>query len=806
MGENSFQPKDRVAALVGEYIDRRRSGEKLTLESFAAEHPELADDLEPYLAGLALMDQVWATEGGTVVGNESAPPATPLPAVRGYELIEEIGRGGMGVAYKALQVSTKRWVALKVMLGGPFASPTSRRRFKREVELAARLQHPAIVRVLESGVVSGLQYYAMDYIDGVPLHRYVADAKPTIREILGLFEQICEAIDYAHKHGVIHRDLKPGNVLIDTEGKPHILDFGLAKAMDRVESQETQMTQLSMPGQIMGTLPYLAPEQASGVPEAIGIPVDVYALGVMLFEVFTGTLPFDPAGSPSDVVRRILEQPPPAPSSLSDRVGHELETIILKAMEKDQSHRYHSAREMGEDLRRYLEGDPILANRLSGLYVLRKKVRKHWLRVGLAGCLLLMTLVVVWGGIHSRRRELANARYGALTTQRLLEEAWPLDAFARANWLFRHHPALPEVRLVRAQAYFRQDEYNRALRVLEDAKPDQWKWAYNALQADIYRDGGQEQLADRFQAEADRDMPDTAEAWYIRSFATIRRESARDHTEKAVTRDPHHALAWERLSHLRLHVGDLDGALQAADQVVELGGNATSWALFKGHIFAKQRRFEPAIDQYSKVIATLDGQASLYSLRKSYWSRAGAYRQMKEYAKALDDYDSIIRIDCGDPGELEWDYYQRATVCWILGRPEEAIKDYRMFAVRHGFPFYSDARLVLILRDLGRIAEAQVELQKARADVTDPWLAKVFACLDGELDPRELVEAADAQDLKQFCEAHYYAGEVALFAGDREQARSWFRKCVDISIEFDPDLLFFTPMNEYELARWRLSE
>jgi serine/threonine-protein kinase len=252
------------------------------------------------------------------------------------------------------------------MLGGAFATGSARRRFEREVELAARLKHPDIVTVHDSGEAAGQRYCAMDYVSGIRLDQYLARSQPDTRTILSLFARICEAVDYAHGHGVVHRDLKPSNVLVDDEGHPHILDFGLAKATDQADTEETLTTCVSLPGQVMGTLFYLSPEQAAGMPDQIDGRTDVYGLGVMLFEALTGSLPYDVKGRPSEIIRRILETLPARPSALSDRVDGELETIVLKALEKEQARRYQSAKEMSEDLRRYLEGEPILARRPVG--------------------------------------------------------------------------------------------------------------------------------------------------------------------------------------------------------------------------------------------------------------------------------------------------------------------------------------------------------------------------------------------------------------------------------------------------------
>jgi serine/threonine protein kinase len=349
-----------IAALINEYFDRRQAGEDLSSARFAVEHPEVADELRPYLEGLTLIDQARSAVGGEYRA-PAAADAGEMPTIPGYELLEEIGRGGMGVVYKARQVTTKRIVAVKVMLAGPFASEAARRRFAREVELAARLDHSGVVRVLESGTVAGQPYYAMDYVAGVRLDRYLGETVPAVREILALYVRICETVESAHARGVIHRDLKPANVLIDHNRQPHILDFGLAKAIDLAGAdQPSYYTTLSSPGQVMGTLAYLSPEQVGGPPAEVDARTDVYALGVMLYEALTGQLPIDPKGRPSEVLQRILEAAPLSPARLSSRVDTELETIVLKCLAKQKPQRYGSARELAADVQRYLAGEPIL--------------------------------------------------------------------------------------------------------------------------------------------------------------------------------------------------------------------------------------------------------------------------------------------------------------------------------------------------------------------------------------------------------------------------------------------------------------
>lgn len=792
------EPDDRISSLVSEYFERRQAGEGLTPEGFAAEHPEMAGELQPYLAGLALVEQARLLSG--VGGVQSQSPAATLPTITGFQLLEEIGRGGMGVAYRAVQLSTKRVVALKVMLAGPFASAASRRRFDREVELAARLQHPGIVRVLESGEAAGQRYYAMDYVAGVRLDRHVAASRPDVRATLSLFTQICEAVEYAHRHGVVHRDLKPGNVLIDAEGGAHILDFGLAKAVDQADPEEVVTSCLSMPGQILGTLFYLSPEQAIGESRGVDHRADVYSLGVMLFETLTGSLPFEAAGSPSQVMRRIAEEQPKPPSTLSKQVKPELETIILKALAKEKSHRYQSVAELAEDLRRYLAGEPILARRPSSLYVLRKKMVKHRLAVGLSVGAIVLAGLGAGGAWWARQREWSRARAQAVMTQRFLEVYGSAQALGQAQSEYIRYPDLPEAGLAWAQAQYAGPETrSHAVRFLEGELHRQPScWFYRLLLAEIYRRAGETDRADALQTQADREAPDTAEGWYLRSYAVLDRAQAARCATEAVLRQADHALAWDRLSYLRLQIGDLAGAREAAERMILLEGITSNWMIFRGNVLAREGRLEEAVQEYSSVAVLQPNDPSPYR------ARAHVYRRLKRYAESVTDYTQALKLE-GEATANVWDHYQRAAPLWILGRRVEAAEDYRRVRVLLGRPSNADARRFVVLHEEGQTEEAARVLQAALRDVPDEWGRQVFRCLDGQLPPGEFVAEVRSRDVKkQLCEACYYAGEACRLAGRPDEARRWFQECVSTGVEYDLESGNPTPMNEYELARWRL--
>lgn len=331
-----------------------------------------------------------------------APPPvfdTALPtALAGYTFTRELHRGGQGVVYQAIQQSTKRKVAVKVMREGPFAGPGDKIRFEREVEVLARLNHPNIVAIHDSGVAAGCHYFVMDYISGQPLDEFVLGSERPVEEILRLFLKICEAVNAAHLRGVVHRDLKPGNIRVDQNGEPHILDFGLAK----VATGDSSGSLMTITGQFMGSLPWASPEQAEALPGKIDVRSDVYSLGVVLYQMLTGRFPYDVTGNMRDVLDRIINEEPTRPTTLQRRIRDDVETIVLKCLQKDRDRRYQSAGDLARDIRHYLSGEPIEARRDSVLYVMRTRsariVREH----PAATCLVVVAfaaLLAHWVGV-----------------------------------------------------------------------------------------------------------------------------------------------------------------------------------------------------------------------------------------------------------------------------------------------------------------------------------------------------------------------------------------------------------------------
>jgi tRNA A-37 threonylcarbamoyl transferase component Bud32 len=331
---------------------------------------------------------------------EPSPEAAGWPAVPGYEILRELGRGGMGVVYQARQLRLNRLVALKMVLAGAHARPEDLLRFLAEAEAVAQLQHPHIVQIYEASQHAGLPFFALEFLEGGSLAQKLQGSPLPAQEAAQLVERLARAMQAAHERGIIHRDLKPANVLLDQAGRPKITDFGLAKRVDAG-------TGLTRTGAIMGTPSYMAPEQAAGQGKEVGVAGDVYALGAILYELLTGRPPFK-AATPLETVRQVLEEEPVSPRRLQPGLARDLETICLTCLHKEPGRRYPSALALAEDLRRYRQGEPITARPVGSVGRFARWCRRNPVVAGLTGAvavsLMAGTTISTYFAIEARQR------------------------------------------------------------------------------------------------------------------------------------------------------------------------------------------------------------------------------------------------------------------------------------------------------------------------------------------------------------------------------------------------------------------
>ncbi len=373
-----------------------------------------------------------------VVGAPTPEPGRRPFAFERYEVVQEVARGGMGVVYKARDLRLGRTVALKVLVGGTSASAEMIERFHREARMVAGLQHPRIVPVHDVGETDGACYFTMDFIEGSSLARLIHDRAVSRRDGVALLREIALALHHAHEHGVIHRDVKPGNILVDRAGRPFIADFGLAR-------EAHSDARLTATGRPVGTPVYMSPEQAGGDVSAQDPRTDVYSLGATLYELLTGRPPYE-GDNMMEILFKVMGTDPPRPTALDPTVPRDLEVITLRAMERERARRYPSARALAEDLGRFLEGEAIAARPSGVVYRSWKRARRHPVAFTLAvtGALLAVMAsgTAAWRAARSARdaRELGERARAELAAGRTAEA---LALVGRLRSLDPAHPALP---------------------------------------------------------------------------------------------------------------------------------------------------------------------------------------------------------------------------------------------------------------------------------------------------------------------------------------------------------------------------
>jgi tetratricopeptide (TPR) repeat protein len=597
---------DKTAALElihTEHVIREELGQRPSADEWYARFPQWAADLrERFEVNAHLRAEVGGPPTAAWEGSPPTTPAAEAPTavpwegrqIGGYEVLGQLGRGGMGAVYKARQVALNRIVALKVILGGEHADPHARSRFRREAEAVARLDHPNIVRIYEVGEHDGSPYFSMEYVDGGTLAAELAGGPLPPRRAAGLVADLAAAVEYAHRRGVIHRDLKPANVLLQTDDSrlkieatgvfssqssiadhqspiPKVTDFGLAKLFAGDGTP-------TVTGHLLGTPCYMAPEQASGDAKRVGPAADTYALGAILYECLTGRPPFQ--GASNWVIWQVLDSAPVPLSRVRPGVPRDLETICLKCLEKDPARRYPTAGALADDLRRFLNDQPIRARPPGAIDQLRKFARRN--RAAVAGAAAVFVVLILGlvgttvGLIHADaarvRAETAeqearaqsaesHARAADLAMQR---GAWraALESLDRA--LDGGHPDVVRLRLMKVRARFAVREVPQAVAELRElaAGDDlgELEGQVLLLQADLAlareADDGALRLVERARA---RGLP-LAEEAYANGLLAATVPEAVGHFRAALDHDRFHHRATGMLIALLLLRGELTEA------------------------------------------------------------------------------------------------------------------------------------------------------------------------------------------------------------------------------------------------------
>ena len=475
--ENSEQQFDNI---IEEYLTRLDQGENPDPEKYAQRYPEHADELLEFINNMHILDKQIEEENDakqtlntTLLTDQTQETSInelitqqTLPTITGYTILAEIGGGSQGTVYKAIQEGTNRIVAIKIIREGALATSTDRLRFDNEVKLVSRLKHPNVVVVYSFGHEHHHAYFAMEYVAGDPLDIFMSTHTLDISTTLHLFHQLCEAINHSHINGVIHRDIKPSNIIVDENNHLKVVDFGLAKRI--IDGDDDVHSNITMVGQFAGTWQYASPEQVMRKSDLIDVRSDIYALGVILYEMLTDLLPYPISNeSRGSIENHIINTIPPSVSSIRSEVDRDLDTIILKTLHKEPERRYQSVVSLLEDLTRYTHGHAIEARRDSAWYMFYKTLTRYKWQVAAVG-ISFMTLLLFSVTISLLYSKANSARATTELRSRIVHDSQrytsdKLDELTivsnRLNEIIDAHPDLPEIQKYQKDEYFKPLEF-----------------------------------------------------------------------------------------------------------------------------------------------------------------------------------------------------------------------------------------------------------------------------------------------------------------------------------------------------------
>lgn len=559
-----------------------------------------------------------------------------------------------------------REVAMKMMLGGAWSGDVEQKRFLREARLMADLSHPGIVPVHDMGIVDGVPYYTMDLVEGKPLDRFVREKGLALPALVRLFAEVCEAVHYAHMKGVIHRDLKPGNILVTAAGRPVILDFGIA-CLTRADPAGGFLT---VSGVIMGTPSYMAPEQAQGRVKEIDTRSDTYALGVILYELVTGRVPFS-GGETYALLKEIIEKDPPRPSAYAPRIPADLESVILKAIAKEKDRRYFTAHALAEDLRRLLAGRPVEAHPDTRGYRLRKWARRHReLTASVGAALVIIVAFAGWAflrlyeenrrSVDEARRADAEARNARAERQkavdaldRLRTELEVREKRARAESLFGAAERVvdPDTRL---------EMYDETLALDPGMLIVRMKKAFLLVERGRLEDA----VAEYGRIlEIDPRYPDAC-AGIARTLRMQKKpDRALEACDRAIAIDPDFAPAHQIRGAVLIDLGRFPEALASLRRAIEITPDYPNAHLGIGVCLIRTGDREGGLAAFDRCLAAEPANVD------ARYRRGQVLVSLKRDAEALDDFDVALRVNPHHPEAL----LARARSLVTLSRLQEAL-------------------------------------------------------------------------------------------------------------------------------------
>ncbi|MEK7309933.1 MAG: tetratricopeptide repeat protein [Planctomycetota bacterium] len=748
-------------------------------------HPLVKPWLERFGSEAVTVPGRGVTEGATA----EQPASQPIEERFGkYRLIKKLGQGGMGTVYLAWDAMLNRQIALKALILEDIESTA---RFMREARATAKLKHPNIVNVYEANVVGKTYYLTMDYIDGISLADLISDHDTSLtpKRIAQIIRDMALALEYAHNNGIIHRDIKPGNILINRTGHVYLTDFGLAKELSGLERS------LTISGTTLGTPDYMAPEQAMGKKDEIDQRSDIFSLGATLYHTLTGQLPFR-GNELYDVLNQVVNHEPPTPSSIIV-VHKDLETICLKCLDKDKARRYQSMAELADDLRSYIEGEPIQARRISSMTRIWRRVKKNkaiTISIAGAGMILLAALIglAVSSAKAKEKAEIYRVDAYRLFGQKKYDQA--LIACEKIREITRTDEKINDLQqrclaeMESQKAAFREKdervrrraEAKMALDRAERAPTADKKIeiAGEALKIDptfaeayqlmglVYKEKFDYPKAVECFSKAIEFSPELAYAYYeramIMTFWDMPKKALPD-LEMVLKYDPESYMGHFARGCIEGAQGKFDEAIESYTKVIKLHPNYSLAYSKRGSAYAIKNELDLAITDFTKAIR-LDPKDS-----EAYNNRGLVYYQKKETAKAIADWTEVIRIDpkCAEA------YTNRGNTYKDKGELDKAISDYTEAIML-------DPKCFEVYNNRGNAYDDKEELDKAIADWTEAIRLSPKYTLgyykrglayrrEGEID-KAIADWTEAIRLDpQYAEAYYKRGDAYKDNGELDK-------------------------------------